>query len=318
MKPNPSVVPRTRGWGIAMALMTAIISGFAIFTNGYGVASWVGSGVSSGTYTTAKNLVAALFLGGLLFAMSRRRSEDGFTRPSTRSQWLWLATVGLIGGSVPFLLFFEGLARATSAQAAFIHKTLLIWVAILAVSLLRERLGLAHVAALGLLVWGQVSLVGGITDLGLGSGELMVLAATLMWSVEVVIAKKLLSSLSPLTVGTARMGLGIVVLVAYGLATGAFAGLGQLGWAQWGWALLTGLILFGYVSTWYVGLARAQAIDVTAVLVFGAVITAVLQAGFNGVDLAANAPGLTLLTVGTAIFVVLAVLRPRRAEALTR
>lgn len=318
MKPKPSVVPHTRGWGVGMALITAIISGFAIFTNSYGVASWAESGVSSGPYTTAKNLVAALFLGGLLFAMSRRHSEDGFTRPTTRSQWLGLAAVGLIGGSVPFLLFFEGLARATSTQAAFIHKTLIIWVAILAVSLLRERLGFAHVAALGLLVWGQVSLAGGITDLGLGSGELMVLAATLMWSVEVIIAKRLLSTLSALTVGTARMSLGIAVLVAYGIATGAFGGLAGLGWSQWGWALFTGLVLFGYVATWYAGLARAQAIDVTAVLVFGAVITAALQSGFNGVDLATQGRGLILLTIGTAIFVGVGMVRSRRTEILSR
>lgn len=96
--------------------------------------------------------------------------------------------MGLVGGSVPFLLFFEGLSRATSTQAAFIHKSLLVWVVILAIILLKERLGIAHVAALGLLVWGQISLAGGITDLGMGSGELMVLAATLMWSVEVIVA----------------------------------------------------------------------------------------------------------------------------------
>jgi drug/metabolite transporter (DMT)-like permease len=301
-----------------MALLTALISGVAIFINSYGVASWAESGVSSGPYTTAKNLVAALFLGVLLYAMSRRRSEDGLTRPKTSAQWLGLATVGLVGGSVPFLLFFEGLSRATSTQAAFIHKSLLVWVVILAIALLKERLGIAHVAALGLLVWGQISLAGGITDLGMGSGELMVLAATLMWSVEVIVAKKLLVDLSPLTVGTARMGLGLVVLIGYGVVTGAFGGLGQLGWSQWGWALLTGLVLFGYVTTWYAGLARAQAIDVTAVLVFGAVITAALQAGVNGVDIGARGLGLVLLTLGTVVFIASGMIRSRQTEALAR
>lgn len=298
MRQHSYSIPRTRGWGIAMAFLTAIISGIAIFLNSYGVASWTASGASSGSYTTAKNLMAALFLGAILFALSRRRSAEGFTRPTTRAQWLGLAAIGLIGGSVPFLLFFEGLARATSSQAAFLHKTLLIWVVVLAVPILRERLSLAHVGALGLLVWGQVALAGGVTDLGMGSGELMVLAATVMWSVEVILAKRLLAQLSPLTVGTARMGLGVAVLVTYGIVTGAFAGLSQLGFSQWGWALFTGLILTGYVTTWYSGLARAPAIDVTAVLVLGAVITAALQSGIDGADLTAQGLGLVLVTLG--------------------
>jgi hypothetical protein len=78
------------------------------------------------------------------------------------------------------------------------------------------------------------------------------------------------------------------------------------------------LVLFGYVATWYAGLARAQAIDVTAVLVFGAVITAGLQSGFNGVDLATQGRGLILLTIGTAIFVGVGMVRSRRTEILSR
>lgn len=303
---------RTRKVGVLLALGTAIISGFAIFINSYGVRSWADAGMSSATYTTAKNLVAALLVGGLLFAFSTARSDEGFTRPTRRSQWVGLAAVGLIGGSVPFLLFFEGLARATSSQAAFLHKTLLIWVVILAVPILKERLSLGHVAALALLVVGQVSLAGGVSDLGLGGGETMVLLATLMWSVEVIVAKRLLSEISALTVGTARMALGAVVLVTYGLATGAWSGLGALGLEQWGWALATGLVLTGYVATWYSALARAQAIDVTAVLVFGAVITAALRSGFEDAALAPQGIGLVLVAAGAGWIVLQTLLRTRQ------
>ncbi len=45
-------------------------------------------------------------------------------------------------------------------QAAFLHKTLLIWVGILAVGFLHEKVKLIHIAAVGLLVWGQFVLVG--------------------------------------------------------------------------------------------------------------------------------------------------------------
>lgn len=304
MKTRHLSIPHTRGWGIGMALMTAVISGFAIFINSYGVSSWVEAGSSSATYTTAKNMVAALALGAMLFFVSRRRSGEGLTRPTRPGQWIGLAAVGLFGGSVPFLLFFEGLARADSVQAALLHKTLFLWVAVLAVTLLRERLGLGHVAALALLVAGQVSMAGGIAGLGFGAGEVMILSATLLWSIEVVVAKRLLGDLSALTVGTARMGLGVVVLVGYGVFSGALGELGSVGLTQLGWVMLTGAILTAYVVSWYAGLARAQAVDVTAVLVLGAVITAGLRSGIQGADLSGQGWGLILVTVGVAVFVL--------------
>lgn len=305
MRTRHSSIPHTRGWGMGLALMTAVISGFAIFINGYGVSSWVEAGSSSATYTTAKNLVAALVLGAMLGLFSRRRSGEGLTRPTRPGQWVGLAAVGLFGGSVPFLLFFEGLARADSAQAALLHKTLFIWVAVLAVALLREKVGPVHVAALALLVAGQISMAGGIGGLELGAGEVMILSATLLWSIEVLVAKRLLADLSPLTVGTARMGLGVVVLLGYGLLSGALGELGSVGWTQVGWVIVTGVILTAYVATWFAGLARAQAVDVTAVLVLGAVITAGLQSGVQGADLSSQGWGLILVTVGAlAIFLL--------------
>ena len=52
---------------------------------------------------------------------------------------------------IAFLLFFSGLAMASAPTAAFIHKTMFIWVALMAVPFLGERLGLVPVAALGAL-----------------------------------------------------------------------------------------------------------------------------------------------------------------------
>jgi drug/metabolite transporter (DMT)-like permease len=301
---DPVTIPRTRRWGIALATATAVISGFAVFLNGYGVVAWKDAGFSTSGYTTVKNLVAAALLMGLFAAMgrSRRVTTSGHRMPRTRSQWAGLVAVGVIGGSVPFLLFFEGLARASSTQAALLHKTLIIWVAILAVPLLKERLSAMHLVAIGLLIAGQVALAGGVSNLAFGSGEWMVLGATLMWSVEVVLAKRLLGDLSSSTVGAARMGIGVVVLIGYGVVTGAFAEIALLGGRQWLWVLATGAILSAYVATWYAGLARAQAVDVTAVLVLGAVITALLRAWVQGAP-APSAVGSGLVTVGALLVI---------------
>lgn len=274
--------------------------------------TFVGEGFTPATYTTLKNLVAAVLLLSLTTAATKGGTRAGFTRPSNRRQWAGLVFVGVVGGSVPFLLFFEGLARASSTQAALLHKSLLIWVAILAVPLLGERLNGFHFAAIGLLVAGQIALAGGVTDLGLGMGEWMVLMATVLWAIEVVVAKRLLTNLSPLTVGTARMGIGMVILIGYGIATGAFGGLASLTGGALAWVLLTGFVLTAYVTTWYAGLARAQAVDVTAVLVFGAVVTAFLRNGFDGAALPSPA-GLVLVTFGAVAAVAAGFARSRGA-----
>ena len=80
--------------------------------------------------------------------------------PAKRGHWLALLAVAVIGGSVPFVLFFEGLARAEATQAAFIQKTLVVWVALLAVPLLKERFRAPHALAIVLLLVGQAWLAG--------------------------------------------------------------------------------------------------------------------------------------------------------------
>ncbi|OIQ83982.1 EamA-like transporter family protein [mine drainage metagenome] len=283
-----------RRTGLLLALSTAVISGVAVFLNSYGVRAFG----SASLYTTAKNVVAAVVL--LVVVGLGRRAGAQLTRPVGSRQWLTLGVIGVIGGSVPFLLFFEGLARASSGQSAFIHKTLVVWVAALAVPLLGERLSAAHVVAIVLLVVGQIGLIGGITT-ALGSGELMILGATMMWAVEVVIAKRLLRGVSSWTVGVARMSIGSVVLIAWAVVRGQAGALVSMTGTQWAWVLLTGVILAAYVGTWFSALARAQAVDVTAVLVLGAIVTAALGAAVQGAVLGPQLVWLLALLVGGAV-----------------
>jgi drug/metabolite transporter (DMT)-like permease len=294
---------RTRA-GLALALAAAVISGFSVYINSYGVRAFGKAYGGATAYTTAKNLVAAVVLAVVLVVVSRRRPREGFTRPERPAQWAALAAVAVIGGSIPFVLFFEGLARASSANAAFIQKTLVIWVAVLAVPLLRERLTWWHIAAIAGLVWGQAQLGGGLHGISFGTGEAMIFAATLLWAAETIVARKLLSGLSVLTVATARMGGGVLILICYTLATTRWSVLAAAGWHQWSWALATGLILAAYVGTWYSALARAAAIDVTALLVPGAIITALLQSGSKA--LVPQWPGLALVAAGAALVLLAA------------
>ncbi len=298
MKPNGGrLVPETRSWGVGLAFAAAMISGVAIFVNSHALPRFPGPTV----YTTAKNLTATVLLGTLLAVSTARRSPAGLTSPSTRAERLGLGVVGVLGGGVAFVLFFEGMSRASSTDAAFIHKTLVIWVAIGAVVFLHERLGPWHLVAIAALLVGEAVLTEDLGSMVAEAGEVMILAATLLWSVEVLVAKRLLRTLSPLTVGTCRLGIGLVVLMGWLALSGDISTLTGLSARQWGWAVLTGTILTGYVLTWYSALARAQAVDVTAVLVLGAVVTALLDVVFEGSPLLPDLGGLLLIAAGAAL-----------------
>ena len=287
-----------RRQGILIALATAVISGFSVYLNSCGVKA-VGEAT---VYTTAKNAVAALIL--LAIVGLGRGAGVRVTAPRTRSGWLGLLAVGVVGGSVPFVLFFVGLAQTKAPQAAFLQKTLVLWVAILAVVTLKERLRPVHWIAIALLLAGQWWLGGGVA-FALDYGGLLILIATLLWSAEAVLARWLLASVSSWTLGVVRMGVGSVVLLGWLGVTGRLGMLATLTAAQWGWVLLTGVLLAAYVATWFAALARAQAVDVTAVLVLGAVITALIDAGVRGV-LPGPVPALLCVLAGVGVFAAMA------------
>jgi drug/metabolite transporter (DMT)-like permease len=289
-------LPVSVGWGIALAFATAVISGFAIFINSYAVKE-----VSDpALFTTLKNGVAAVVLLGLAAAAVRPRE----VRRLSRRSWLGVTMVGLIGGSVPFLLFFTGLSLASAPSAAFIHKTLFVWVALLAVPFLGERLGGLQIAALGGLLAAML-LITPPTGVTWGVGETMIAAATLFWAVEVVVARRLLGSVPSPVLGVGRLGIGLIVLVGYLAFTGKLAMVAELTAVQWAWALGTGVILAGYVGTWLAALRRAPATVVTSVLVVGAPITAVLDLLARGAVPAPTAmAGYGLILIAAALIAV--------------
>jgi len=301
-------IPLTTRWGVGLAVVAAVISGFSIFINGFAVKQLPDPAV----YTTLKNGVAALILLGIALAVVPHAEARALDRKS----WAGMALIGVIGGSVPFVLFFSGLAAASAPTAAFIQKTLFVWVALLAVPLLGERLGWFPIAAMSILLAGLV-LVAPPVGVTWGPGETMIAAATLLWAVEIIIARRLLLRGVPSPVlGAARLGIGLVLLVGYLAVSGRLDLVAALSATQWLWALGTGVLLAAYVGTWFAALRRAPASIVASVLVLGAPITAVIQALANGVVPAPPAlAGQVLIAMAVAVVAVLAV-RATRRDAL--
>lgn len=301
-------IPVTTRWGVALAFGVALVSGISVFVNGYAVKQVPDAAV----YTTLKNGVAALLLIGVALLVVRR-SE---IRALDRRAWAGMTAIGIIGGSVPFILFFSGLAIASAPTAAFIHKTLFVWVVVLAVPFLGERLGWFPLAALGVLLAGQF-LAAPPTGVVWGTGETMILAATLLWAVEVILARRLLVAAVPApVVGAARLAIGLVVLVGYLAVSGRLPILAGLTATQWAWGLGTGALLAAYTGTWLAALRRADASVVASILVIGAPITAALSAVTTGTLPAPTvALGQAVMAVAVVIVATLA-LRSRRERAV--
>lgn len=282
--------------GVLWALGTALISGVSIYVNKFGVAQINDPLV----YTTLKNSVVAVGFLAAVGLMAGWRE----LRPFTARQWIGWIGLGVIGGGVPFLLFFQGLSLASAPSAALIHKTLFLWVALLAVPLLGERLGWWQVAGLGVLAVGQF-LLRRPSAWGWGSGETLMLIATLLWASETILAKKVLSGVSVRTAALGRMGIGAVVMWAFLSFTGRAATAVALTGTQWVWVLVTSAFLMGYVWTWYSALKAAPAVLVASVLTLGAIITILLAALLEARGpTAPQIAGMLLLALGALAFVL--------------
>ncbi len=209
----------------------------------------------------------------LTFLMLKTGSV-GTLRSLTVRQWKMLTLVGLVGGSVPFVLFFTGLSMIPAATAALLHKTLFLWVALLAVPILGERLSGAQIAGYMLVLVSSLAL--GFKGLTWSTGEILVLCATLFWALEQIVAKVALRNIESTVLSWARMTIGTLVIGTYAASGGTLGNLLSVS----PYHLLTiggsSILLCGYVVTWYKALKLAPATLVSSILVLSVPITTIL------------------------------------------
>jgi len=257
--------------GIIFALCTAVISGISIFINSYAVMTLKNPYI----FTTAKNIIVGLvFVSALLLAKQWSKIKKLKIR-----EWILLLFIGIIGGSIPFLLFFKGMSMGNVGLSAFIHKTIFVWVALLAIPLLKEKISFWHIVVFGMLVLGAF-FQGNVINWTFGSGAQLILIAVLLWSIEVIIVKKLLKNIDVEIAAAARMFFGGMIMIGYLISTNQAKFILQNNSIQWIWIFVTSAFLLGYVTFWYSALKNAPAILVTCILTLGLPITTILESVF--------------------------------------
>lgn len=277
--------------GILLVFLTAIISGFSIFINKFSV-----SVINPYIFTGLKNIAVAVLICGLLLAMK----DWKLLKNLSKKNWGLLLIIGLVGGSIPFLLFFKGLSLTTAAQGSFIHKTMFIYVMILAALFLKEQISKKLLFGSLLLLLGNVFLLKFIPH-GLGKGDLLILLATLFWAVENVISKHVLKELPSRIVAWGRMFFGSIFILIFLVITGQVNLIGTLNTNQINWVIITSVILFGYVITWYSGLKYIPVSVATSILLLGSPITTLLTFIYKGNINPREILGSGLIIVGIAI-----------------
>lgn len=280
--------------GIQLALIASFISGFSIFYNKIAV-----SHMNPLLFTTVKNGIVTLILSSLILA-PKVYTE---LKKINRNDWLKLLSIGAIGGGIPFALFFIGLSQTSAINATMIQKTLFVWVALLALPLLKERLRFIQIIGYCLIL-GANFFVGGFKGFTFNQGELMILAATILWAVENIIAKKTLKTVSPIVVAWSRMTFGLVILLAIITYQGKLSTIISLSPTQFQIGLISGLLLTGYVLSWYKALSKAPATLVSSILVSATIITNLLSVIFIEHKIPTIDINSILLFAGVALIVI--------------
>lgn len=279
-----------------MVLGTAIISGVSIPVNS-AAADVVGG--SSSVFTGLKNLLVALIFLTALFAARQSRTLSSLPG----RDWARLAVIGLVGGAIPFLLFFHGLfilaqAESGGALASFLHKSMFLLVALMATVFLKERLEKWLFITALLLLMGTFVLLSPALQ-GPALGYALVLGATAFWAAEITLSKATLRRLSPNVVVLGRMGFGALFILVYLALTGQIGSLATLGGVQWQWVLVTAVFLVAYVGTFYHGLKRIDATSATSLLVLGVAVSLALESLLRGlVPTPLQGVGILLILLG--------------------
>jgi drug/metabolite transporter (DMT)-like permease len=259
--------------GTILALMTALISGVSIIANKIFVV-----GIDPTAFTSVRALIIGLAFFAIIAYTKKFRAKD-IKASFRKAEWKALLAIAIVGGAAAFLLFFSGLQMTTGGRAAFIHKTLPIYVAVLSYWFLHEKIPMKQTYSLIIMLLGTVLIFGAaIEPSALWSdptlGDALVLGATIMWAVENTIARKaMLKGETNWIVSFSRMFIGALILFGAAGVMGKAGLLMSLTPAQVTNILISTAFLFGFVFCWYWSIKLINVSKASTILLLAPVVS---------------------------------------------
>ena len=259
-------------FGTLLAILAAVVSGFSIIANKIFIVD-----LDPIIFTS----VRALFIGLVCFIISSIECDFKYKK-FKKVSWKPLIAIGFIGGAIAFLLFFTGLKLTTGGRAAFLHKTLPIYVTILAFLFLKEKITKKQVFALIIMFIGLIVLTSSQISPSIfwsdpSFGDLLVISATILWAVENIISRyTLIRKESVFVVTFARMFFGAMFLFAIAILLDNTYLLYQLTSQQIFNIYISTIILFYYVFLWYWSIKFINVSKAVTLLLLSPVISLIL------------------------------------------
>jgi drug/metabolite transporter (DMT)-like permease len=234
-------------------LLTAIIWG-----SNYSVIKFVLQHVPSRAFNGLRLLIASSVFLLAIFG-SRRRAH---VQQLTRRDWAVVILLGIVGQFGYQILFIEGLERTSVMNASIIIACTPAAVSIASAMVGHERLPGAHWLGTALSFAGVALIVrgGAATGAGSPSGDLMMIACVLCWTVYTVAGRPLLARYSPLVITGLSMAIGTAIFLPF--ATEDFA---RTPWAEvpvvaWVCVVFSSLLALNFSYTaWYLGVRQLGA-----------------------------------------------------------
>ena len=235
-------------------------------------------------------------------------------RPSADVRdWLELLGVGVLGSGVGALLFVYAVKLGSPGIVNALSKSQPIFVVLLALLLLRERITSLRVVLIGIMLGASVLIVAGELSVagreaGLGPrllGDLLALLAGLSWALAVILGKSALRRFPPEFVAFSRLGVGAVVNSAFAFSFVRGFSFQSLNPTQWALLLALGLICGSFALVlYYRGLQRVEAHVAGSLGLVESVITIILAVSILREPLnALHVAGISLLLFGAYLIV---------------
>jgi len=234
-------------YGTFFAIVAAIISGFSIPLNKMFIVN-----LDPSVFTALRSLL----IGIVFFLIASYKSKFNFKK-FKKVSWKYLMAIAVVGGSFAFLLFFSGLNLTTSGRAAFLQKTMPLYITVLAFVFLKEKISKKYLYALLLMFIGTLAIY--FSQINISTlwsnpslGDILIIGATFLWAVENIIARKSMAKgENNFVVSFARMFFGGLILFAIVFLLGKSDLLLSLNSSQILNISISTLVLFGYVLFWY-------------------------------------------------------------------
>lgn len=242
---------RTRDQRANLLLLLVVF----IWATNYPLAKFAIARMDVFVFNGIRFIVAAAILAALFFSRSS-------WVPVARSDWRKILRAGIVANVLYQIAFIVGLSLTTAGNSAVLMATSPLWTLFIHARVHRERMQSNMWIGMSLSLGGVVLIIAGSgKKLEFGGteiiGDLICLAAALLWAFNTNLQKPLLAHYSPLHLATMMIGIGAIGLTAAALPSALHTDWSSITWVYWLAAIVSGALSIGLANAfWSYGVHR--------------------------------------------------------------